>query len=77
MFILEILYCNDQILTLSVTKGNLVDWVISTVYASLKKRYRDELLSFLQALGDHISILWLLVGNFNQMLSHDEKRGAL
>lgn len=72
----SILSSNDQVITVAIHGGKYVDWVFLALYASPRKCLRDALWLYLQKLGRLITMSWLLVGDFNQVLHPDEKRGG-
>lgn len=60
---MSILSSTDQILTL-------------VVYASPQRDLRDELWVYLRKLGNLIKSPWLIVGDYNQVLLSEDKRGG-
>lgn len=61
-------------MSLMITKGKQLLWVALFVHASPITVVRKELWSYLQHLGECIGVSWLVVGDFNQILSEDDKR---
>lgn len=66
----------DQIITVLVRQPRGLVWIMSAVYASSNAFFREDLWSYMQRLGCCMSFPWLLLGDFNQVLSVTEKRGG-
>ena len=54
----------------------LKSWVCSAIYASPIPSNREFLWGYLQNLMDSISISWLVVGNFNEILASAEVKAS-
>lgn len=67
---------NDQIVFVAITWGSQILWILSAIYASPKERHRKELWDYIINTRQCISVPWLLLGDFNQVLSErDKSRG--
>lgn len=64
-----------QAITFSVTRMDST-WCYSAIYASLNPSVREGLWSHLVHLKSTITALWLLIGDFNEILSPAETRGG-
>lgn len=62
---LDLLDCNEQLLTVAVKTDDRVNWIFSATYASPNVVYREALRSYIQQLSDYISVPLLMVGDFN------------
>ena len=51
-------------------------WLFSGVHAPYNSQRRSEFWSFLSELGNSFGGAWLLLGDFNSILSASEKRGG-
>lgn len=72
----EVLTCNVQAINLAVLKNQQLWWALTVVYASPVAAIRDELWQYIEHLANTISIPWLLLWDFKQVLSSEEKRGG-
>lgn len=70
---IDVIYINDQILTMGVKSGREVYWLLSIIYASPNVLCRVELWQYLEELGGIIHIPWMLVGDFNQPMDAWDK----
>lgn len=69
---------NFQFVHLKIKFSSLTDWVyFSGVYGSPNGTKRRELWSSLELLAQNIHNPWMLVGDFNAMLTEDDKQGGL
>lgn len=73
---LEAITVNDQIINAIIKKEGRVQWLLSAIYASPKQAFREELWQYIRDIGSCIQSPWQLVGDFNQILSSDEKKGG-
>lgn len=67
-FIVSILDIHHQVLTISVSKGSSL-WCCSAIYASPIPAVHENLWSHLGLLRQSITSPWLLIGDFNEILS--------
>ena len=51
-------------------------WLLSAIYASPKFKNRCILWDKLKKVSDHHDLLWILIGNFNDMIEESEKLGG-
>lgn len=73
---LEPLAVHDQIVSVLVRSVVCLIWVLSAIYASPNPFFREELWQYILQLGPLITLPWLLLGDFNQVLSGSEKKGG-
>lgn len=73
---LEVLSINDQFVNVLIHRHLRDIWFLTTVYASPEAHYRSELWRYVERLGNIVSILWLMLGDFNQVLHSDEKKSG-
>lgn len=59
-----------------VRSRNRNPWILSTIYASSNPNIHLEFWRYIIELGRVIALLLLLVGDFNQILHSDEKKGG-
>ncbi|KAI8021640.1 hypothetical protein LOK49_LG03G03414 [Camellia lanceoleosa] len=65
---------NSQMILATISKQNYPDWMLAAVYASPNPRIRDELWDSLETIAQTNQLPWLLVGDFNDHASPEEKR---
>lgn len=73
----EPLTVDDQVLNVLVKRGNDPYWFPSTIYASPKPNFWNNLCHYLSCIGTSLTFPWLLTGDFNHVLRMDEKRGGV
>ncbi|XVF21028.1 hypothetical protein REPUB_Repub12eG0055200 [Reevesia pubescens] len=72
----RVLHKTDQFITLLIDKNWGLSWAVTAVYASPIPVVREMFWQFMKEF-DHLDHTpWLLVGDFNQILTHDEKQGG-
>lgn len=74
---LDCLSVDEQIINVVVRYHSQQPWLLSAIYASPNHIFRRDLWDYLSCMGQVVDIPWLLVGNFNQILWSDEKKGGL
>lgn len=67
---------HDQIVTALVRQMGEILSVLSAIYASMVAFYREYLWEYVERLGQCVTLLWMLVGDYNQVLLVTEKRGG-
>lgn len=72
---LEVVSIDDQIITAIVRCHHTNAWVLSALYASPHVTIRNYLWDFIQTLGRIISLPWLLIGDWNQVVNAEDKQG--
>lgn len=73
---LEVLNYSDQFINLAVVETNVVKWVLTLVYASPTDEHRHRLWRDLGWLGSVFNMPWCLIGDFNEVLSQEDKKGG-
>lgn len=73
---IEEISMHDQILNVLVTDTVRGRWVLSLIYASPHPMCREELWLYIKQMGEFITIPWLLIGDFNQPLTTQDKYGG-
>lgn len=63
-----------QIITLLIEKHEEEPWILSAVYASPTSSVREELWIFIERCQMFDNIAWCLVGDFNQIMSSEERQ---
>lgn len=76
MVSVDVLFVNDQLITVALLPGTKVSWLLTVSYASPMERWRRELWSYLKTFGTTISFSWLLVWDFYQVLTKNDKQGG-
>lgn len=71
---IDLVDSSNQIITLKLAKGD-TECMASFVYASLVPTVRAQLWNLIGSMRDNISICWLLMGDFNEVLKPSEVRG--
>lgn len=67
---------DDQFINVVIDSFQNAKWILTAVYASPKLVLRRSLWLYLEELGRVMSLPWLLLGDFNQVLRRSEKRGG-
>lgn len=52
------------------------EWIISCIYASPNRNYRRILWDNLAVVAEHHNMPWLILGDFNEVLSSEDKEGG-
>lgn len=73
---LEVVMVDDQVVTVIVRRGDHLDFVLTAVYASPRYNLRVPLWDYLIRLGAIITEPWVLIGDWNQVLSSEDKFGG-
>lgn len=68
---------DDQIIIAMVYPITQNPWLLFVIYASPNPLYQQDLWDYLRGLGTVVTIPWLLLGDFNQVLHNSEKRGGI
>lgn len=71
---LEAISLDEQIINLIATMDGGKSFFMSAVYASATPVFRQDLWEYIICLGVVVKVSWLLLGDFNQILSQEEKR---
>ena len=66
---------HHQVITLELQRGNCV-WLCSAVYASPTPSIRENLWKDFMSLRENITLPWLTIGDFNEILFPSEVRGG-
>ncbi|XP_020220996.1 uncharacterized protein LOC109803724 [Cajanus cajan] len=74
-FQIKPLECFHQAVFVTIHKG-LPSFVCTAIYASLVPHNREALWSYLREIRIRISTPWLLIGDYNEVLSPNEVRGG-
>lgn len=73
---LDLIELDEQIISVVVCSPHQRPWLLSAIYASPNPLFRQDLWDYLRDMGYVVNIPWLLLGDFNQVLHHCEKRGG-
>lgn len=73
---LEEVAMDDQVIMAIILNKQKVEWVLIVVYASPNYMLCTYLWEFLQKLGKVITSPWLLISDWNQVLSPEDKQGG-
>lgn len=73
---LELVAGDAQVMTVFVQKVAAAPWMFSAVYASPNWWYREELWDYLIRVGAIMTLPWLVLGDFNQVLYASDKKGG-
>lgn len=73
---INLLIRDFQFLDLQLLDANAFEWFFSPVYASYNDDLRKELWIKLQSIADSRQSRWLAAGDFNDILSQEEKKGG-
>ena len=77
-FSVEIITCSEHsIHALIKVHSPSLSFLFTAVYAPSQFNRRKPFWDYLQNLAVNISLPWLLLGDFNDMISEDEKLGGL
>lgn len=72
----ELLAANAQILTAIISQNGQPTCLFSVVYASPHFSFRQQLWNYLHQLGLIINVPWVILGDFNQPISPQDKFGG-
>lgn len=72
----QILQRNEQFITIQLQNGGGGEFIITFVYASCDRSVRRTLYQELQQFGGYLQKPWMLGGDFNAILSPEEKKGG-
>ena len=67
-----VLSTKPQIITVLIEKRNERPWILSAVYANSTPSIREELWDFLENCTEFDDVAWMVIGDFNQILSPEE-----
>jgi len=67
-----VLSTTPQIITLLIDKKNELPWILSSVYANPTPSVREELWEFTEKCTVFDDVAWMVIGDFNQIVSADE-----
>lgn len=70
-----LVYSSNQVISLKLIRGSC-EWISSLIYASPVPSTRALLWDQLESLRDNIVSSWLIMGDFNEILSSSEVRGG-
>ncbi|XP_061342988.1 uncharacterized protein LOC133289134 [Gastrolobium bilobum] len=66
----------NQFIHVLCTCSNGASFLLTVVYGSPREEERNALWSDLRRISETISVLWAVVGDFNEILSANEKKGG-
>lgn len=72
---IEILAHSDQMIYALIYSQGEPDWLLTAVYGSPEASDRKGLWQSLSAASNFHRLPWLVLGDFNQVISSDEKLG--
>ena len=72
----QVFEMGGQFLTIIITSPDKIKWGLMAVYASPAEVTRKFLWNYLQEFSDFDGLPWIIIGDFNQILSHEEKQGG-
>ncbi|KAJ4825017.1 hypothetical protein Tsubulata_050912 [Turnera subulata] len=70
---IQVLHCHTQFIHVQITKDG-VFFMLTAIYASPQNKWRRYLWRNLASLAEQITVPWLLAGDFNAVLSGDERK---
>lgn len=73
---MRILSYTSQIINFAVLENGRVSCVVSLVYASPSEDMGDLLYRYVEEMACQITTLWILIGDLNQVLKQEDKRGG-
>ncbi|KAL7245795.1 hypothetical protein ACSBR2_001015 [Camellia fascicularis] len=65
---------SSQLITARIAKQDYPEWLLTAVYASLISNKREDLWDRLENTAQTNSAPWMIAGDFNDFVSHSEKR---
>lgn len=74
---IEIIFSSPQVVHGIVKRPNAPDFILTAVYASPILEVRRNLWKSLEGFAENVSLPWVMVGDFNDVLSSSEKFGGL
>lgn len=72
----RIISCTAQLMNVAILSNNRIEWLLTLVYASPKLLSRVSLYEYLESMKDHMTVPWLLLGDFNEVIRQEDKRGG-
>jgi hypothetical protein len=66
---------NECNLHVQVNEKDMGPWLLTVVYASPRKNERSETWHLIHQLATTTTDPWLVIGDFNEIASSDEKKG--
>lgn len=73
---LEIWFSSSQVIHALVKNDDGVEWLLSVVYASPILEVRRNLWRCLEEFATEVSLPWIMIGDFHDICSADEKFGG-
>ncbi|XP_028124558.1 uncharacterized protein LOC114321581 [Camellia sinensis] len=70
----RVVEASSQLITATISRQDFPDWLLSAVYASPNHCKWDEFWEHLEVLSRNMTELWLVVGDFNDLSTTQEKR---
>ncbi|KAL7249654.1 hypothetical protein ACSBR1_011776 [Camellia fascicularis] len=64
----------NQVIQATIHKEDYEEWILSAVYASPHSTQRDELWNNLEETARSMEKPWLVAGDFNDYINHNERR---
>lgn len=72
----KVLSYTAQILNIGIMSNATLSWVASFVYASPVEQIRESLYTYIEEMSRFISMPWMLIGDFNQVMYQEDKKGG-
>lgn len=72
---IQILHSHHQAITILISHAQKI-WIMTIVYASPIPCNRKELWIYLNQVAGIINHPWILAGDFNEIIAHEEKKGG-
>lgn len=73
---IRVLSFTAQLLNIALITNDSISNLISLVYASPSASIREQLYKYVENMAYYVNIPWILVGDFNMVLSQEDKRGG-
>lgn len=73
---LEVVSAGTQVINAIIHMGNQQDWLLSVIYASISAGTRQLLWEAFVEASKSLTLLWAVVGDFNQVGDPKDKKGG-
>jgi hypothetical protein len=73
---LRVLNSSKNLVHVLVDEGGGSPWLCTVVYVNLKLQLKRECLEEIKTMGQHITLPWMVIGDFNKILTAAEKMGG-
>lgn len=73
---IRVLSHTAQVLNIAILERDTPSSLISLIYASPQGSMREKFYHYVEDMASYVNLPWLLVGDFNQVIRQEDKRGG-